>query len=94
MSKTHLSVRLKPKLGDRIDALAAAIERPRSYVVEKAIEEYIDREAWQVEAIRKGLADAEAGLLVSHEAIEAWVASWGTANEKPRPKARAKRRLK
>lgn len=94
MSKTHLSVRVKPELGDKIDALAAAIERSRSYVVEKAVEEYVDREAWQVSAIRQGLADADKGLLVPHDAVQAWVNSWGTANEKLRPKMRRKRRPK
>lgn len=92
MSKRHLSVRVKPELGDKIGELAAAIDRPRSYVVEKAIEEYVDREAWQIEAIKKGIAAADAGLLVPHAEVEAWVESWGTSNELPQPKPRAKRR--
>jgi predicted transcriptional regulator len=37
--------------------------------------------AREAELLAEAWADAAAGRLVSLEAIEAWVESWGTANE-------------
>ena len=37
-------------------------------------------------AMVRGEADADAGRVVSHEAVSRWLASWGTPNPLPRPK--------
>ncbi|WP_374516598.1 CopG family transcriptional regulator [Brevundimonas sp.] len=37
-------------------------------------------------ATERGLADAEAGRFVSHEAVKRWLLSWGTDNPLPPPK--------
>ncbi|MFI5023774.1 MAG: CopG family ribbon-helix-helix protein [Alphaproteobacteria bacterium] len=85
MAKGHFSIRIKPQFAERLGALAAALERPKSYVVERALEEFLAREAWQVAAIREGLAAADAGALVSDAEVRAWIDSLGTQREKPRP---------
>lgn len=33
----------------------------------------------------EGLADLDAGRVISHEAMKAWLLSWGTAEELPPP---------
>lgn len=38
------------------------------------------------EAIERGLADIEAGRVVSHEEVVRWLQSWGTDHELPPPK--------
>lgn len=38
------------------------------------------------EADLAGIADIEAGRVVSNEAVIRWIESWGTENELPRPK--------
>jgi prevent-host-death family protein len=38
-----------------------------------------------LEALALGLADAEAGQLVAHEAVKAWLQSWGTDQPKAPP---------
>ncbi|MFO6203977.1 hypothetical protein ACLBVK_33230, partial [Pseudomonas aeruginosa] len=35
------------------------------------------------EATAEGIADIEAGRTISHEAVKAWLLSWGTPNELP-----------
>ncbi|GCE90898.1 MULTISPECIES: hypothetical protein [Acetobacteraceae] len=37
-----------------------------------------DWEAWKDEATRRALAEADAGLFISGEAVKAWAASLGT----------------
>jgi predicted transcriptional regulator len=36
-------------------------------------------------AILEGIADAEAGRVVPHDDVKAWLESWGTENELPMP---------
>ncbi|MCF8491718.1 MAG: CopG family transcriptional regulator [Rhodospirillum sp.] len=36
-------------------------------------------------AIAEGLADIEAGRIISHEDMTAWLESWGTKHELPPP---------
>ena len=41
-------------------------------------------DAWNA-AIDEGIRDADAGRLIPHEDIVAWVRSWGTPDELPMP---------
>lgn len=84
---THVSVRIRPELSDKIEILAGVLDRPKSWVIEKALEEYIAIQDWQIQTIKDGLAEANAGKLVSHEAVKQWVDSWGQPKEKPRPRS-------
>jgi len=42
---TAISVRLPKDLADQLDAVAEETERPRSYIIQKAIESYIEEYA-------------------------------------------------
>jgi predicted transcriptional regulator len=42
-------------------------------------------EEWQIQAIKKGIEDADQGRLIDHQRVKEWVASWGTADEKDPP---------
>jgi RHH-type rel operon transcriptional repressor/antitoxin RelB len=39
---TAISVRLPKELSDQLDSIARETERPRSYIIQKALESYID----------------------------------------------------
>ena len=47
-----------------------------------------DWEAWKDEATRRSLAQVEAGLVISAEAMKAWAASLGTDHPLPLPQPR------
>lgn len=66
-----VSVRLKNGVSKRLEALAEATERSRSFLAAEAIEQYIELQEWQVDAIKTGLAQAKAGQFASPEAIRA-----------------------
>ena len=38
-------------------------------------------------ALAEGESDLAAGRVISHEAMKAWLLSWGTGDERPPPKA-------
>jgi predicted transcriptional regulator len=52
-----------------LDALAAAQERPRSYLINEAITNYIELHAYQDALVRRGLEDMRAGRLVGHAEV-------------------------
>jgi len=47
-----------------IDALAAAMDRSRNYIVNQAIKQYLEVNAWQIERVRKGITAAGEGRIV------------------------------
>ena len=56
-----LPLRLNSKLKKKLDNLAKATERSRSFLVVEAILEYVALNEWQIEEIKKGLREADAG---------------------------------
>ena len=74
MAKTTVfSVRVSSDLKDKLKSVAEAMDRPRSWVVNDALEQYVADQAWQIEAIKEVCAAADRGEVVSHEDI---VAKW------------------
>ena len=57
----------------RIDGVARALSRSRTWVINQALERYLDYEEWFASEVQVGLKQAAAGDLVDHEAI---VKSW------------------
>ncbi len=80
-----VSIRLTQELNAQVMALAEAYDRPKSWIIEKAVQDYVAWEKQQLAAIAEGIRDAEAGRFVPHEAVVAWMDSWGTENELPMP---------
>ena len=74
-----LSLRIEPALNQRLESLAEAMDRPKSWVCERALEDYVALQEWQVAEIRKGLAEADAGDFSSDGEVEATLAKWSDA---------------
>ncbi len=81
-----VSVRLQPALNDQVTAIAEALDRPKSWVIEQAVAEFVAIQEWQLAAIDEGIREADAGRLIPHEDVVAWVQSWDQPNELPMPK--------
>lgn len=90
MTNAVFTVRLPPDLKTELDRLADATNRSKSYLATKAIAEYLKRNSWQTQALQKAVEAADRGVFVSGTAVDAWLDSWGTADElaPPRPDER------
>jgi predicted transcriptional regulator len=87
MAKTApISIRLPEALNDQVAEVAAALDRPKSWVVEQAVRDYVATQQWQLAAIDEGIRAADAGELASHDDVVEWIRSWGSADELPPPK--------
>lgn len=63
------SVRISPESRERLDALAASMDRPRSYLVNEAIDQYLAYHSWKADRVREGLEAADRGDLVEHDEL-------------------------
>jgi predicted transcriptional regulator len=66
---TVTSARLPAPLKKRLDRLAAATDRSRNFIIQDAIESYLEVNEWQVAAIKASIADERPN--VRHEDVVA-----------------------
>ena len=64
------TVRILEETSDKLDELAVKMDRSRSFLAAKAIEEFVAREAWQLAEIEAGLAEANRGEFASDAEVE------------------------
>jgi len=66
---TLVSVRVKPEIAQRLELLAKATKRSKSYLAAEALEEYLDIHEWQVKAIQEGIEEISRGETESIEDV-------------------------
>ncbi len=76
MGKQTISFRLESDKVSALDALADSLDRDRTYLLNEAVQAYLEVQQWQLDEIRPGLADADAGRVVDHLKIRALAARW------------------
>jgi len=88
MADRRLSVRVPAALAERLDQVAKASARSRSFVTLRAIESYCEIEEEVLAHIREGLADLDAGRKVSHARVAPWLRdlAQGRVRRHPRPR--------
>ena len=65
------TIRLGDEMLAKLDALAADTERSRSWIATKAIQDYVELNAWQIQRIKEGIAEADSGEFATDEEVEA-----------------------
>lgn len=84
-----MSVKLDVETRQRLLVLSDSRDRSVHWLMQKAIEVYVEQEEQADRLRQETLArweQVEAGKVVSNEAVGEWLESWGTQNEKERPK--------
>lgn len=74
---TSVTSRIDEETLTRLDLLAEATARSRSWLVAEAIRRYVAEESWQIAAIEEGVRQAEAGDFATEEEVRAAFARWG-----------------
>ena len=72
-------------LVEKVDKLAARLERSRGWIVKQALSAWIEQEEERSRLTRAALADVDAGRVIDHQAVQAWADSLGTDNPLPLP---------
>jgi RHH-type rel operon transcriptional repressor/antitoxin RelB len=84
---TTLSVRIDEETKRRLEALAKNAKRTKSFLAAEAIAVFVESESWQLEEIKTGLKELDAGQSVSHADVSGWLRSWGRKGERKAPRA-------
>ncbi|MFT7460478.1 MAG: putative transcriptional regulator [Planctomycetota bacterium] len=65
MSTEAFTIRSDSTKVKKLDQLANKLDRSRNYLVNQAIEQYLDINAWQILQIKQGIKAADEGRFVS-----------------------------
>lgn len=71
------TVRIDDTILERVDNLARTLSRSRSWVINQAIDRFLDYEEWFVKEVENGLAEVEKGEIATRDEIEAKFRKWG-----------------
>jgi len=72
-------------LAEKVDEWAARLERPRGWIIKQALADWVADEERRHQATLEGLADVDAGRMISHERVMAWLRSLETDRPQPMP---------
>ena len=88
MTTARLSLRIDAELKNRLELEAKREERSAGVPRDKGcIESMLRDRAEKRAAIRSAIQAADKGSFISQDAMDAWVASWGTDTETAPPPA-------
>jgi predicted transcriptional regulator len=85
MASTPFSIRIEGEVRDKLEKICTLTERSKAYITSKAIEEYVERNSWKVEALKQAKKEAAKGEFISHDAMGEWINSLDTDKELPAP---------
>jgi predicted transcriptional regulator len=85
MATTPFSIRLDPKIKKRLQKEAKSEKRSAGFVVQRALEDYLDGRDHERKIADEAFAEAEKGVFISGEKVLAWMESWGTDKKMPFP---------
>ena len=79
---TTMTLRLEDDIKVRLDTLAGATQRSKSFLAAEAIRDYVELNEWQIQQTQQALAEADAGDFASDEDVAALAAKWAPQPER------------
>ena len=73
-------------LAEKVDQMAARLERSRGWIMKQALSAWIEQEEERNRLTREALADVDCGQVIDHQAVQAWAESLGTDEPLPVPR--------
>ena len=62
-----MTIRVSAETKRKLERIAAGTRRSKSFLAGEAVSAYVERELEIIEGIKRGMADVEAGRVVSHD---------------------------
>lgn len=81
-----LTAHIPLPLAEKIDQMAARLERSRGWIVKQALSAWIDQEEERNRLTREALADVDTGRVTGHQAVQAWAERLDTDQPLPLPR--------
>jgi predicted transcriptional regulator len=77
MDSVPVSSRVDKVVSEKLDFLSKATARSRSFLISEAIKAYVEDQAWQIEAIKEGIRQADQGKFASEDKVRKTFAKFG-----------------
>ena len=85
MNTKVLTAHVPQALAEKVDQIAARLERSRGWIVKQALATWIDQEEERRRLTLEALADVDTGRVIDHQTVQAWADSLGTDDPLPAP---------
>lgn len=72
-----MTIRLDSELKTRLDKLATATHRSKSFLASEAVREFIEINEWQIQEIKAAIKEADEGDFATPEEVAAVFNKWG-----------------
>ena len=69
IKREQVSFKLESNTKQRLEALATATRRTKTFILEEAINQYLAINEWQLKCIEEGIEDAKAGRFIDSETL-------------------------
>lgn len=79
-NSTTMTIRLASEVKEKLERLARATGRSKSFLAADAIELYLSTQAWQIEETRKALEEADAGDFAPDAEVAKVFSKWSHAD--------------
>ena len=83
MNTRVLTAHVPLPLAQKVDELAARLERSRGWIMKQALTAWVDQEEERRRLTLEALDDVDAGRVVDHSVIEAWAAQLNASAPEP-----------
>lgn len=81
-----LTAHVPLSLADKVDQMAARLERSRGWIMKQALAAWIAQEEERDRLTREALDDVDGGRVIDHKAVQAWADSLDTDQPLPVPR--------
>ena len=73
---TTMTIRLEPELKQRLDQLAEATQRSKSFLAAEALRDFIELNEWQIQEITDAIKEADEGDFANSKEVDQFFAKW------------------
>ncbi|EIK63660.1 ribbon-helix-helix domain-containing protein [Pseudomonas lactis] len=81
-----MTAHIPTALAQKVDQIAARMDRSRGWVVKQALADWVDQEEERSRLTLEAMADVDAGRVIDHQAVQAWADSLSTDSPLPVPR--------
>ena len=81
-----MTAHIPTALAQKVDQMAARMDRSRGWVVKQALADWVDQEEERSRLTLEAMADVDAGRVIDHQAVQAWTDSLSTDSPLPVPR--------
>lgn len=86
MNTKVLTAHVPIPLADKVDQIAARMDRSRGWIVKQALSAWVDQEEERRRMTIEAMADVQSGHVIDHQSVQAWADSLSSDKQLPVPR--------